>query len=185
MERLKIVDLPAKRVVAFVLHTTFVDNRQARDIPPFFHSVMDERLLDAVPNRADTDVLCIIDRAKNSLDIDYYVGVEVESFEQIPDSMMPLTLRESTCIRTIFRKTANADVVDTVRRMKNHLLPSYGFAQNHDYPLLLRYDQHFVDAYRRSGYAEAPLAKMFMPIRRAAADMPRQFPSPALTTAGA
>jgi hypothetical protein len=29
-----------KKVVAFALHTTFVENRQAKEIPPFFHRVM-------------------------------------------------------------------------------------------------------------------------------------------------
>jgi hypothetical protein len=30
-----------KKVTAFVLQTTFADNRQAEEIPPFFHGIMD------------------------------------------------------------------------------------------------------------------------------------------------
>jgi predicted transcriptional regulator YdeE len=51
MYSVEIVKEEEKKVVGLALHTTFTANRQAEEIPPFFHKVMEDGTLENVPNQ--------------------------------------------------------------------------------------------------------------------------------------
>ena len=92
MYEVKMVGKEEKKVTALVLHTTFVENKQAEEIPPFFHKVMEEETLESVPDRINENQLCAIVKDKNSPEFDYYMGVETAHFDNTPQGMKNLTI---------------------------------------------------------------------------------------------
>jgi len=98
-------------MTALLLHATLVENGEAKKIPPFFHKVMEDNTLESVPNRVNSNQICAIDEKENSPEVDYYMGVEASSYNDIPGGMTTLTIPASNYAVISFVKRGNADVL--------------------------------------------------------------------------
>jgi predicted transcriptional regulator YdeE len=79
-------------VIGLTLHTSFNDGRNKTEIPPFFHKVLEEGLLDRVPDRLNANQLCVFKMERNNPDFDYTMGVEVSKADGLPESMALIRL---------------------------------------------------------------------------------------------
>jgi predicted transcriptional regulator YdeE len=164
MYDVKIVTREESEIVAFVLHTTFVGEQQARDVPPFFHNIMDNNLLESIPNRINKNHICLFDKKQDSPDFDYYMGVEIASIDSMPDNMKTFTIPETQYATTSFVKTGNADVMQAIMYVTEKWMPEHHLTQNFNFPVFINYDKEFISVYKSEGYAGKPIAKLYVPI---------------------
>ncbi|MDY6954112.1 MAG: GyrI-like domain-containing protein [Thermodesulfobacteriota bacterium] len=165
MYSVEVASLEEKKVVALVLRTSFVENRQAEEIPPFFHRVMEENTLETIPNRINSNQICAVRTIEDSPQFDYYMGVEVSTFDDIPAEMKTLTLPAGRYAVTSFVKRGNADVLQAFKYITEKWLPEKGYTQDHGSPVFIYYDERFIPVYRKEGYDGNPVAEIFVPVR--------------------
>ncbi len=165
MYNVEIKNIEEKKVTALVLHTTFAMNRQAQDIPPFFHKVMEDGTLENVPNRINNNQICAFEMEKNSPGFDYYMGVEVSSVEKIPDGMKTITIPASKFVTASFIKRGNPDALQAFKFLTEKWMPENGCRQNQNIPLFIYYDERFIPVYKEKGYNGNPVAEIFIPIQ--------------------
>jgi predicted transcriptional regulator YdeE len=165
MYSVEIVKKEEKKVVGLALHTTFKGNRQAEEIPPFFHKVMEDGTLENVPNRSNTNQLCAIVKEQTSPDFDYYMGVETTGFDNVPDGMKTLDIPANRYAVTSFVKRGNADVLKAFKYLTDQWIPENGYTQDLETPLFIYYDHRFIPIYKDKGYAGNPVAEIYIPIK--------------------
>ena len=152
------------KVVGLVLQTSFAANRQAEDIPPFFHKNMETKILKSVPNRVNNNQICIINRKENSPDFDYYMGVEVGNYSDVPDGMASITLQASDYAVTPFIKKGNADVMMAVKYLTEEWIPQNAHKEAQDKPGIIYYDEDFIKGFEEKGYEGDLTAKLLIPV---------------------
>lgn len=162
--QVEIVTKSESKIVAFVLHTTFVENRQAREIPPFFHKIMEENSLESVPNRINKNQVCVFDKKPDSPAFDYYMGVEVNSVDSLPKDMKTFVIPESMYAATSFVKTGNMDVLQALKYLTEKWIPESEYKQNQAYPVFINYGEKFISIYKTVGYDGKPVATLYIPV---------------------
>ena len=165
MYKVEIKSVEKKEVVAFVIHTTFVKNRQAEEIPPFFHKVMEENTLESVPNRINSNQICVFDKRQNSPEFDYYMGVEVSNKNDVPEGMGTITIPDCKFATTSFIKRGNPDALKAFMFLTEKWIPENGYEQNFDAPAFIYYDDRFIPIFKEKGYEGNPIAEIYIPVR--------------------
>ena len=139
-------------------------NRQAEEIPPFFHKVMEAKTLKGVPNRVNQNQICVIERKPDSPDFDYYMGVEVENLDEIPEGMVTITVPESNYAVTSFIKRGNKDVLGAVKYVTEIWMPENGYVGDQAKPAFIYYEESFISGYEENGYDGNLTAQVFIPL---------------------
>jgi predicted transcriptional regulator YdeE len=151
-------------VIGLVLHTSFQEGRQAREIPPFFHTVAEEKKWDGVPNRINANQVCIFKTQPDSPEFDYMISVEVSSLDEIPEGMESLTLPASDYVAMPFVKRGNADGMSAINYIMKEWLPTSGYAPKPT-PVFIYYDdERFFSIYHQQGYAGNPVGEFYVPV---------------------
>jgi predicted transcriptional regulator YdeE len=166
MYDVKVVERAQSEIVAFVLHTTFVGEQQAREVPPFFHNIMDGNLLESIPNRMNKNQICLFDKKQDSPDFDYYMGVEIANIDSIPEDMKTFTIPETQYAKISFVKTGNADVMQAIMYVTEKWMPEHNLTQNYDFPVFINYSEQFISVYKSEGYAGNPIAELYVPVNQ-------------------
>jgi predicted transcriptional regulator YdeE len=164
MYEVKLVLRQKSKLIGFVLHTTFIENRQANDIPPFFHNIMQENSFESIPNRLNKNQICLFDKKPDSPNFNYYMGVEVESNDLMPNDMKDFSIPEGSYVTTSFIKTGNLDVLQALKFIMEKWIPENNLKQNQTLPVFVEYDNEFITKYKSDGYASKPIAKLFVPV---------------------
>ncbi|MBN2126205.1 MAG: GyrI-like domain-containing protein [Deltaproteobacteria bacterium] len=164
MYSVEIKSIDEMKITALVLHNTFVGNRQAEEIPPFFHKVMAEETLEGVPNRVNSNQICAIDKKENSPEFDYYMGVEVSDYTDIPDGMEALTIPAGDYAVASFVKRGNADVLQAFGYITEKWIPENRYKQDYNVPVFIYYDERFIPVYKEKGYDGNPVAEIYIPV---------------------
>jgi predicted transcriptional regulator YdeE len=164
MYEVEIVDREEMSVTALVLHTTFAANKQAEEIPPFFHRVMEEETLEGVPNRLNANQICVVVRKAGSPEFDYYMGVETDGLAHVPEGMEGIIILAGKYARTAFVKRGNADVLAAFRYVTENWLPENNHAPKVTVPAFIYYDERFIPIFKEQGYAGNPVASIYVPV---------------------
>jgi len=165
MYSVKIISKEEMKIIGLILKTTFLKNRQAEEIPPLFHKVMEVGTMKSVPNRVNNNQICVIDRNENSPYFDYYIGVEVNNFDEIPEGMVDLTISAGNYAVTSFLKKGNKDVLMAVKHITDKWIPENGYEMDHQKPGCIYYDEDFITGYEENGYEGNLIAKVFIPVK--------------------
>ncbi len=164
MYEVKITNQKEKKVVGLVLHTTFAENKQAQEIPPFFHKIMEEDTLENVPNRINENQICVFVMKKGSPNFDYYMGVEVSSYETIPEGMETITIPASSFAAAPFIKRGNPDGLKAFKHLTENWLPEKGYILEMGVPMFIYYDERFIPSFKDHGYDGTQIAEMNIPV---------------------
>jgi predicted transcriptional regulator YdeE len=164
MYSVEIADQDEKKIVGPVLHTTFVENRQAEVIPPFFHQIMDNGALESVPNRINANQICAFDKPENAPDFDYYMAVEVSGFKDVPAGMSSLIIPACRCATTSFIKRGNKDVMMAMQYLLKEWIPANVLRPDFSVPAFIYYDERFLPIFREKGYDGNPVAQLYVPV---------------------
>jgi len=160
----KIIEKPAIRVVGFTLKTSFKDERNKTEIPPFFHNVLEEGKLDSVSDRLNTNQLCVFQIKKNNPDFSYTMGVEVSKANNVPVNMTELILPSSKYVTVKIVKRGPEDVGQAFGYIYKEWIPNTIYIPTGE-PAFIYYDDEFFEIYNKHGYAGNPLATVFVPIK--------------------
>ncbi|MBU1175504.1 MAG: GyrI-like domain-containing protein [Alphaproteobacteria bacterium] len=164
MFNVELIDTDEKRIVGPVLHTSFLDNLQAREVPDFFHRIMDDGTLDAVPDRINANQICAFVKPPDSPEFDYYMAVEVSGFDHVPADMKSLILPACRCATTSLVKRGNADVMAAMRYIMQDWMTANGLRPDFSLPAFIYYDDRFLPIFKAKGYAGNPVAQLFVPV---------------------
>ena len=164
MYSVEIVNQDEKKLVGMLLHTTFANNRQAEEIPPFFHGIMEQGTLDTVPDRLDANQICAFVKPENAPELDYYMAVEVSGFDKVPEGMHTLTIPAARCATVSFVKRGNKDVMATMQYLLTNWIPASGLRPNLVAPAFISYDERFIPVFKEKGYDGDPVAQLFIPV---------------------
>lgn len=165
MYDVEIVEKAEKKVVAPVLHTTFAENSQAREIQPFFHEIMEKGMLEHVPNRMGANQICAIALTPGSPEFDYYMGIEVISFDDDPPKMKTLIIPDSKFTSTAFIKRGNPDVLAVFKYLTEEWIPDNGCTFKPNVPLFISYDDRFIPSFKEHSYDGTQIAEMHIPVK--------------------
>lgn len=165
MYSVQIISKEEMKITGLILKTTFVQNRQAEEIPPFFHKIMELKILKNVPNRVNSNQICVIDRKADSPEFDYYMGVEVINYNEIPEGMVTITIPESKYAVTSFIKKGNKDVLGAVKFITEKWMPENGYIEDHQKPACIYYEESFISGYEEKGYDGNLTAQVFIPVK--------------------
>lgn len=161
---IKITEKPEMTVVGITLKTSFKNDRNKTEIPPFFHQVLEDGKLETVPNRLNNNQLCVFGMKKDNPDFNYTMGVEVLKTENAPTEMTKLKLPASkyASIKTI--KRGPEDVGRAFGHIFKEFIPNSIYIPTGE-PAFIYYDDEFFSIYNKKGYAGNPLATVFVPIK--------------------
>jgi len=152
------------KIIGYVLSTTFIENRQAGEIPPFYHRIMEADSFTSMPNRLNNNQICLFDKKPDSPNFDYYMGVEVEADNEVPEGMKEFIIPEGRYAVTKFIKTGNIDVMQALKYVMDKWIPENNQKQNHSKPVFVCYDEKFIEIYRTIGYKGSPVAELYIPL---------------------
>jgi AraC family transcriptional regulator len=159
-----IIDKPAMNIVGPTLHTSFKDGRNKNEIPPFFHKVLEDKILDFVSDRINTNQLCIFEMQQNNPDFDYTMGVEVCNFNSIPENMNQMVLPSSRYVTLKTIKRGPEDVGKAFEFIYKTWIPNSIYIPSGK-PAFIYYDEEFFNMYNVHGYSGNPEATVYVPIK--------------------
>jgi predicted transcriptional regulator YdeE len=157
----KIIEKPKMTVVGISLKTSFKDDRNKTEIPPFFHHVLEEGKLETVPNRINTNQLCVFEMKKNNPDFNYTMGVEVTENNNVPQEMTRLILPSSKYVAIKIIKRGPEDVGKAFGYVYKEFIPNSIYVPTGE-PAFIYYDDEFFSIYNEKGYAGNPLATVYV-----------------------
>ncbi len=161
---IKILEKSEMQVVGITLKTSFKNDRNKKEIPPFFHKVLDERKLETVNNRINNNQLCVFGMKKDNPDFAYTMGVEVAKAESIPDEMTHLTLPASQYAAVKIIKRGPEDVGKAFGYIYKEYIPASIYVPTGE-PAFIYYDDEFFSVYNEKGYAGNPMATVYVPVK--------------------
>jgi len=160
----KVVNKSEMKIVGLVLHTSFKDGMNKKEIPPFFHKVLEEKKLDNVPNRLNQNQLCVFKMENHSPNLDYVMGVEVNSLKNIPEGMESMVLSESMYASLKIVKRGPEDVGKAFETILSNWIPKSNYIPTGT-PGFIYYDDEFFSVFNEKGYDGNPLATVFVPVK--------------------
>jgi AraC family transcriptional regulator len=158
-----IVNKQAFNVIGLELRTSFKDGRSKTEIPQFFHNVLEEARLDAVPNRINQNQLCIFKFDKNSPNFSYIMGVEVNSLDEIPEGMISVEVPASQYAMATIIKRGAEDVGKAFGYIDQKWLPRSDYMPGNSLPFIY-YDDRFFSIFNEQGYEGSPVADVYFPV---------------------
>jgi AraC family transcriptional regulator len=159
-----IISKPEMAIVGITLKTSFTDDRNKTEIPPFFHHVLNEGKLETVPNRLNASQLCVFGMRKDNPDFDYTMGVEVSETSGSPHEMTRLTLPASKYVAIKIIKRGPEDVGKAFGYIYKEFIPNSIYVPTGE-PAFIYYDDEFFSIFNTKGYAGNPLATVYVPIK--------------------
>lgn len=160
----KIIEKTEMTVVGITLKTSFKDDRNKTEIPPFFHHVLEEGKLNKVPDRLNANQLCVFEMKKDNPDFNYTMGVEVSNAKNAPAEMTKLKLPASKYVAIKIIKRGPEDVGRAFGYIYKEFIPNSIYIPTGE-PAFIYYDDEFFSIYNEKGYAGNPLATVYVPIR--------------------
>ncbi len=160
----KIIEKPEMTVVGITLKTSFKDDRNKTEIPPFFHNVLEERKLELVPDRLNTNQLCVFEMKKGNPDFNYTMGVEVATTKNAPYELTKLNLPASKYVAIKIIKRGPEDVGKAFGYIYKEFIPNSIYIPT-GAPAFIYYDDDFFSVYNEKGYAGNPWATVNVPIK--------------------
>lgn len=160
----KIIEKPEMTVVGITLKTSFKDDRNKTEIPPFFHHVLEEGKLEKVPDRLNSNQLCVFEMKRDNPDFNYTMGVEVSKTENSPNEMTKLKLPASKYVAIKIIKRGPEDVGRAFGYIYKEFIPNSIYIPTGE-PAFIYYDDEFFSIYNEKGYAGNPLATVYVPIK--------------------
>jgi len=162
----KVVNKSEMKIIGLVLHTSFIEGKNKKEIPPFFHKVLEEKKLDKIPNRINQNQLCLFKMEKNTPNFDYVMGVEVNSLNNIPEGMESEVLSKSIYVSLKIVKRGPEDVGKAIENIFNKWIPKSIYIPT-GAPSFIYYDDEFFSVFNEKGYEGNPLATVFVPVKLA------------------
>lgn len=160
----KIIERPAMQVVGITLKTSFKEDRSKSEIPPFFHKVLEEHKLDTVPERLNTNQLCVFEMKRDNPDFNYTMGVEVTNTTNAPDEMTRMFLPASRYVAIKIIKRGHEDVGSAFGYIFKEFIPQSIYIPTGE-PAFIYYDDEFFSIYNAKGYEGNPMATVYVPIK--------------------
>jgi len=160
----KIIEKPEMTVVGITLKTSFKDDRNKTEIPPFFHQVLEEGKLEKVSDRLNTNQLCVFEMKKDNPDFNYTMGVEVSKTENALNEMTKLKLPASKYVAIKIIKRGPEDVGRAFGFIYKEFIPNSIYIPTGE-PAFIYYDDEFFSIFNEKGYAGNPLATVYVPIK--------------------
>jgi predicted transcriptional regulator YdeE len=150
-------------ITGLILHTSFKDDRSKREIPPFFHKVLEEKRLDSVPMRINGNQLCVFSIKRNNPDFDYLMGVEVCG-KDISNGLEHVTLPASKYATLKIVKRGPEDVGKAFEHIFKKWIPKSVYIPT-GAPAFIYYDQDFFSVFNEKGYSGNPQATVYVPVK--------------------
>jgi len=160
----KLITMEEKKVVGIVLKTSFKDERNKQEIPPFFHKILEDKKLEKVPNRINENQLCIFKMKRNCPEFDYVMGVEVNRINGIPEGMESTILSKSKYATLTIVKRGPEDVGKAFGHIIKKWIPKSIYIPTGE-PMFIYYDNRFFSIFNEKGYDGNPLATVYVPIK--------------------
>jgi len=160
----KIIEKPEMIVVGITLKTSFTDDRNKTEIPPFFHHVLEDGKLEQVSDRINSNQLCVFEMKKDNPDFNYTMGVEVSKTEKAPKEMTKLKLPASKYVAIKIIKRGPEDVGRAFGYIYKEFIPNSIYIPTGE-PAFIYYDDEFFSIYNEKGYGGNPLATVYVPIK--------------------
>jgi len=159
----KIVKKNNIRAIGLTIRTTFAQNKQAEDIPRFFHDTFESGILDSVKGRVNNSQLCIFIMKPQSPEFIYFMGVEADEKALIPEGFTELNLSANQYASVEIVKKGNSDVVKGFKHILEKWLPKSDYKAVNS-PAFIYYDEKFIESYKKYGYKKNPSAAIFIPV---------------------
>lgn len=159
----KIVSKNAIRAIGLTIKTTFQQNRQATEVPKFFHDTFESGILDTIDGRINKNQLCIFLINPNSPDFSYFMGVEVNEHTKTPQEFTEHNLGSNLYASLEIIKRGNKDVMEAFKYILEEWMPESGYKPGKA-PAFIYYDDRFIESYKRYGYKNDPPATIFIPV---------------------
>jgi|GEM_PF-2087610 len=160
----QIVSRSEMKIVGLVLHTSFKDERFKKEVPPFFHKVLEEKILDSVPNRLNENQLCVFKMERDNPDFEYVMGVEVSDLKSVPEGMEYVLLPASQYASLNIVKRGPEDVGQAFEAIYKKWIPKSIYIPTGS-PGFIYYDENFFSVFNEKGYAGNPRATVFVPVK--------------------
>ncbi|MBE9511081.1 MAG: effector binding domain-containing protein [Bacteroidetes bacterium] len=160
----KLITKEEKKVIGIVLHTSFTNERNKQEIPPFFHKVLEEKKLEKVLNRINENQLCVFKRTRNCPDFDYVMGVKVSNTDNIPKGMESVILPKSNYASLTIVKRGPEDVGKAFGHIYEKWIPKSIYIPT-GAPGFIYYDNRFFSVFNKEGYKGNPIATVNVPIK--------------------
>ena len=155
------------KLVGKLLKTSFQDGRHAKEIFPFFHSIVVNRDMETVSSRKNLDQYFVFKMTPGSKDFDYLIGVEVEDEDEsrIPEGMVSWVLEAQDYATMTFIKRGNHDVMAVFQYIAESWLPQSGF-KSAGAPGFVFCRDPFFTVYKKYGFEGNPVADAFFAIEK-------------------
>ncbi len=160
----KVIVKPEMVVYGISLKTSFANGRNKKEIPPFFHHVLEEGRLEMVSGRLNSNQLCVFEMKKDNPDFFYTMGVEVSGVSQLPEGMTKIKLPASKYIAVKIIKRGPEDVGNAFGFIYKEYIPNSIYIPTGE-PAFIYYDDEFFSIYNEKGYAGNPLATVYVPVK--------------------
>ncbi len=161
---IQIIDKPKILVVGFTLHTSFENNRNKSEIPPFFHSILEEGKLDNITERVNNNQLCIFEMQQDTPDFKYTMGVEIFNNSNISPDMTVINLPASKYVMLKIVKRGPEDVGRAFEYIYKKYIPNSIYVPTGK-PAFIYYDDNFFSIYNKDGYKGDPIATVYVPVK--------------------
>lgn len=78
------------KIMGIAVKTTNVNNQAANDLATLWGKFYSQNIMDKIPNKIDTDVLCIYTDYKSDYQDDYLaiIGVRVSQLDEVPEGLI-------------------------------------------------------------------------------------------------
>jgi AraC family transcriptional regulator len=159
-----IVEKADMLVVGFTLNTSFKDDRNKKEIPRFFHDVLEGGKLSLVPERANNHQLCVFEMEKDNPNFNYTMGVEVGKTGDLPADMAQLALPASIYVTLKTVKRGPEDVGKAFGYLYKEWIPNSVYIPTGK-PAYIYYDEEFFNIFNEKGYEGNPLATVYVPVK--------------------
>ena len=163
MNELKIVRREEMKVVGKCLHTSFLKGQSKKDIPDFFHNILEQKKLEGIPGRKNNNQLCIFRFKRDTPEFDYIMGTEVISSDNIPENMEFVYFPEIEYVSLKIIKRGHEDVGRAFKHIIEGWLPKSEYEMA-NIPGFIYYYQEFFSVFYKDGYAGNPSATVYVPI---------------------
>lgn len=161
------IQLPTKELIGYSITTTRRNNQQKEDIPPFFHNIYDNNMLDTLNCDSELKMHCVFNLHKNQEDFDYYIAVE-NKIEDKKDEYAKIKISAGKYIQVEFIKRNNKVVNMIIMYMRGVWMKSNGYKERNAAPYIM-YDERFHSNYQKFGYKGndylgEPIATLYLPV---------------------
>jgi predicted transcriptional regulator YdeE len=163
-KKVKIIEKDEMKIIGLTLFTSFTNDQSKKDIPPFFHNIIEKGSLNNVPNRINTNQLCVFQMKRNCPDFSYTMGVEVDRITKIPKKMDGLVLKKSKYVSIEIIKKGHSDVGNAFNYIFKEWIPNSVYIPTGE-PAFIYYDDRYFSEFNKDEKNKKPIATIYVPIK--------------------